>query len=220
MKGGLSVDGVYHAVADGGALKATLSPLTRRFEAGAFHVVGGPSGVGKTTLLSVLSLAVRAAGGQIRHGETDLTALTAAEASRWRRRCVGMVFQATRLVGVMSAREHIALASRLRPAAPARAYERGLELLTAMGLGARLEDFPAQLSGGEKQRVALAQALCFNPSLVLADEPTAALDSANARLVGEILADYARGHDAVVICVSHDMALRELADQAFDLERL
>ena len=206
-------------MSDCGSEKATLSPLTRRFDAGAFHVVGGPSGAGKTTLLSLLSLAVRASGGRIRHGEIELTGLSESEASRWRRRCVGMIFQTTRLVGIMSAREHIELAGRLRPGAPGTTCEYGLELLTAMGLGGRLDDFPLQLSGGEKQRLALAQALCFAPSIVLADEPTAALDSVNARLVGEILAEYARRHNAVVICVSHDSALHGMADQAFELER-
>lgn len=218
MSAALAVSDIHHEVSDGSAVKRTLSPLTRRFEPGAFHVFGGPSGAGKTTLLSLLSLAVRAAGGRIFHGGSELTALSAREAGAWRRTHLGMVFQTTRLVAIMTAQEHIALASRLRPHAPG-AFEKGMALLFTLGLADQLHQLPGQLSGGEKQRIALAQALCFAPSIVLCDEPTAALDGANARLIGEILADYAHDQNAVVICASHDRALHELADHSFDLER-
>lgn len=219
MSPSLSIEALSHEVPDGASRKSTLAPLSRCFRPGAFYVIGGPSGVGKTTLLSLLSLAVPAASGAIRHGDVDLTTLPADEAARWRRHNVGLIFQTTRLMGVMTAREHIMLISKLRSGGRANTVEKGIELLNDMGLGDRLDHFPVHLSGGEKQRVAVAQAICFEPSVVLADEPTAALDAANAKSVGEMLARYAREHDAIVICVSHDAGLRDLADAAFDLER-
>jgi putative ABC transport system ATP-binding protein len=219
MSAAMAIEAVYHDVADGAGRKATLAPISRCFQPGCFTVVGGPSGVGKTTLLSLLSLAVPAVGGEIRHGTDRLTGMAPARATAWRRRSLGMVFQTTRLIGVMTAREHIDLASRIRPGNRAATISRGLDLLDAFGLLDRLDHYPAQLSGGEKQRVAISQALCFDPPVVLADEPTAALDAANAELIGTMLSDYARQKNAVVICVSHDPMLRAFADDSFDLER-
>lgn len=219
MSAALAVAGLAHRVADGGALKTTLAPLDWIFPPGRMTVVGGPSGAGKTTLLSLLSLAVAPAAGAIRFGAIELTALPAAGAARWRRANVGLVFQTSRLIGVMTAREHVALAARLRPGRREATLAAGLALLDRLGLDDRLDHRPAQLSGGEKQRVALAQALCFGPCVVLADEPTAAVDAANAALIGDTLRDHARARNAVVICVSHDAALRARADQSFDLEK-
>jgi putative ABC transport system ATP-binding protein len=182
-------------------------------------VIGGPSGAGKTTLLSLLSRAVDPIAGTIRHGGIALTGLSPARSAAWRRASVGLVFQTSRLINVMSAREHIALAARLRPGRRDETLSRGLALLERLGLGDRLDHMPAHLSGGEKQRVALAQALCFRPSIVLADEPTASLDAANGALIAETLHDHAHAHGAVVVCVSHDALLRSRADSGFDLEK-
>jgi putative ABC transport system ATP-binding protein len=181
------------------------------------NVVGGPSGAGKTTLLSILSLTVRATQGMILFGETNLTALSAPAAKDWRRQHIGMVFQTSRLVSLMSVREHILLAAKIRGAGTAIAE--GLQRLKDFGLSDKLDARPDSLSGGEKQRVALAQALSFAPPVLLADEPTAALDQKNAELVAQTLRAYAREKEAVVICVSHDRALFDAADDILKLEK-
>ena len=217
MTAALVLDHIGHSVLEAGAEKATLALLNRQFLPGCLNVVGGPSGAGKTTLLSILSLTVRASRGMIRFGAENLTALKPAAASAWRRRHIGMVFQTSRLVGLMSVREHIDLAARLRGNPDAVAH--GLALVDQLGLADKLDTRPGQLSGGEKQRVALAQALCFRPPVLLADEPTAALDRANAERVADHMRSYARDANAIVICVSHDRAVIDAADDYLALER-
>jgi len=213
----LSLDHVAHSVLEGEAEKLTLAPLSRSFEPARFHVVGGPSGSGKTTLLSVLSLTVRATRGMILWGSQNLTGLRPAGQARWRREHLGLVFQTSRLVGVMTAREHVRLAAAIRGMPEAEAE--GMAILRALGMEAKLDQTPDKLSGGEKQRVALAQALCCRPSILLADEPTAALDQTNAELVAYTLRSYARDRQAVVICVSHDRAVIDAADDLLMLAK-
>ncbi len=217
MNAALILDHVSHSVLEAGVEKRTMALLNRRFQPGILNVVGGPSGAGKTTLLSILSLTVRATQGMILFGETNLTALSPAAARDWRRQHIGMVFQTSRLVGLMSVREHILLAAKIRGAGTAIAE--GLQRLKDFGLGDKLDARPEKLSGGEKQRVALAQALAFDPPVLLADEPTAALDQKNAELVAQTLRAYAREKSAVVICVSHDRALFDAADDILKLEK-
>lgn len=213
----LILDRVAHSMAEAGAVRPVLAPLTQRFSPGKFHVVGGPSGAGKTTLLSILSLSVRPTQGLVRWGSKDLTNLAPVDQSRWRRQHLGLIFQTSRLVSVMTVAEHIKLAAAIRgqPAAVAE----GLALLTALGLAERLGQLPAQLSGGEKQRVALAQALCARPAILLADEPTAALDRSNAAHVAETLHRFAHERGAIVICVSHDAVVMDAADDLLILEK-
>jgi ABC-type lipoprotein export system ATPase subunit len=213
----LVIDEVAHAIIEGGREKQLLAPLSRRFEPGCFHVVGGPSGAGKTTLLSILSLTVSPTRGAIFWGEDNLSRLADAEQSAWRRQNLGLIFQTSRLVGVMTVREHIRLASAIRGKPEAEAE--GLAILDMLGMAARLARLPAKLSGGEKQRVAIAQALCINPSILLADEPTAALDRDNAALVAETLRTFAHERGAVVICVSHDRVVIDAADDLMMLEK-
>jgi putative ABC transport system ATP-binding protein len=210
MSAALILDHVSHSVLEAGDAKPTLAPLSRAFQPGRFCVIGGPSGAGKTTLLSVLSLTVRATRGMILWGDENLSALKPSAAAEWRKRNLGMVFQTSRLVSVMTTAEHIQMAASIREKPQAR--EHGLTILEALGMGDKLTKRPDQLSGGEKQRVALAQALCARPPVLLADEPTAALDQHNAELVAHTLRTYARERDAVVVCVSHDRAVIDAAD--------
>lgn len=211
------LDQVAHSVVEGGAEKTILAPLSRRFEPGSFHVVSGPSGAGKTTLLSILSLTVRATRGMVLLGADNLSVLKDQAANEWRRANLGMVFQTSRLVSVMTVSEHIRLAATIRRSALAMAE--GLDLLASLGLADKLDHRPAQLSGGEKQRVALAQALCARPTVLLADEPTAALDQSNAERVADTLRGYARAANAVVICVSHDRTIIDASDDLLLLQR-
>jgi putative ABC transport system ATP-binding protein len=213
----LTLDHITHSVREAESMKATLALLSRSFEPGRFHVVGGPSGSGKTTLLSVLSLTVRATQGMVMWGKQSLTMLGPAAQANWRRENLGLVFQTSRLVGVMNVGEHIRLAALIRKMPEAETM--GIAILEALGMGEKLQRLPSQLSGGEKQRVAIAQALCCSPSILLADEPTAALDQANAELVAHTLKTYARQQNAVVICVSHDRAVIDAADELLTLTK-
>lgn len=217
MSGGLILDQIAHSRLDAGNERQVLAPLSRTFEGGGFHVVGGPSGAGKTTLLSLLSLAVKSSRGMIFWQKENLSALTSKAVANWRRRHIGMVFQTSRLIGVMTVRDHIALAAATRGQPGAVGH--GLALLEQLGLADKLDQRPEQLSGGEKQRVAIAQAMCFRPRLLLADEPTAALDRENAERVCFALRSFASGNNAVVVCVSHDRTVIDAADTILMLQR-
>ena len=217
MTAGLILDQIAHSRLDVGKERPVLAPLSRAFAGGGFHVVGGPSGAGKTTLLSLLSLAVKASRGMIFWHEENLSALKPKAVADWRRRHIGMVFQTSRLIGVMTVRDHIALAAATR--GQPGAVDHGLALLDQLGLAEMLDHRPEQLSGGEKQRVAIAQAMCFRPRLLLADEPTAALDRENAERVCYALRSFACGHDSVVVCVSHDRTVIDAADTVLMLQR-
>lgn len=213
----MRLEGVAHMMVEGAREKPVLARLSRSFEAGAFHVVGGPSGAGKTTLLSILALAVRPTQGMVLWGDTNLTQLRPAAAAEWRRRELGLVFQTSRLVSVMSVREHIRLAAAIR--GDREVETEGLRVLDALGMTPLLDQRPGALSGGEKQRVAIAQVLGARPSVLLADEPTAALDQANAALVAHTLRTFARERGAAVICVSHDRVVMDAADHLLMLEK-
>jgi putative ABC transport system ATP-binding protein len=211
------LEGVAHQVSEAGHIKPTLAPLDHSFAPGLLHVVGGPSGAGKTTLLSILALAVTPACGQVWLGAENLSRFAPAAQQDWRRAHLGLIFQTVRLVSVMTVGDHVALAAAIRRRPDAIAD--GRRILASLGLESKLTHRPDQLSGGEKQRVAIAQTLCACPSVLLADEPTAALDHANAQLVADTLRAYAQNQNAVVICVSHDRALLDHADELLMLEK-
>jgi putative ABC transport system ATP-binding protein len=194
-----------------------IAGLSAQFESGRLACLAGPSGAGKTTVLSLLGGITVPQDGQIRHGDNAISVLGAADRRLWRTAKVGFVFQTCRLIDVLTVRQHMALVARLRrdPAASAA----GLRMISELGLGDKLDALPGALSGGEKQRVALAQALAHRPAIVLADEPTAALDNRNASAVAMVLRDYARSHRAVVVTVSHDIAVIDLADDIVHLQK-
>lgn len=217
MTAALRLDGLTHRMAEGGTAKTVLAPLAHRFESGALHAITGPSGVGKTTLLSLISLCAPPSGGAIWLGDECLTQMNARKAAIWRRDQLGILFQTCRLVSTLDVAGHIRLAAIIRRQDSIIAA--GHALLDRLGLGHRLSHRPDQLSGGEKQRVALAQVLAAKPKVVLADEPTAALDSVNAALVTQTLRNFARETGAAVLCVSHDAAVIDSADAVLRLER-
>ncbi|MFM5908069.1 MAG: ABC transporter ATP-binding protein [Novosphingobium sp.] len=210
------VEGLSHSVLDSGHEKRTLAPLSRDFAPGKLHVINGPSGSGKTTLLSLLALSVAPSRGLIHWGKLNLTQLKAAQAAAWRKANLGLIFQTSRLVSVMTAIENACFGGRIRGL---QIESEAAQLLAGFGLGGRKDHLPSQLSGGEKQRVAIAQALACRPALLLADEPTASLDSTNAAFVAQTLKAYAVANAACVICVSHDSTVIEAADELLTLTR-
>ena len=179
----------------------------------------GPSGAGKTTVLSLLGGIAVPQAGQVVHCGVAASAGDDAARRTWRTAMVGFVFQTCRLIGVLTVGEHMALVARLRRDAAAEAA--GTALAVAFGLGDKLDSRSGALSGGEKQRVALAlaQALAHRPAVVLADEPTAALDSRNAAAVAAALRDYARREGAIVVAVSHDAVVIDAADDVVMLRK-
>lgn len=188
----------------------SAASLTHRFEAGRFHVVTGTPVQGDA-LLALLALTMPPLRGIVRWGDQELTALPPDQQASWRRQTLGLMARNSQLVSVMSVRDHVRMAASIR--GQPHAEGEALLLLDLLGMGARLDQRPAALSGSEKQRLALVQALCGRPAIVLAAEPSAALDRTSAALVAHILRSYAREANALVICTSTDQVIIDAADE-------
>jgi putative ABC transport system ATP-binding protein len=187
---------------------------------GELVLVMGPSGSGKTTLLSMLGGLLRPTSGRVLIDGTDITHMQESKLPRIRARTVGFVFQAFNLLEPLTVEENVLFPARLlkqRDTATAAAA-RADSLIRRLGLDARRRSLPRTLSGGEKQRVAIARALINAPPLILADEPTGNLDSANGQEVTMILHDIARDEGRAVILVTHDERVEAVADRVLWLE--
>jgi putative ABC transport system ATP-binding protein len=184
---------------------------------GEMTLLRGPSGSGKTTLLSVLGGLLKPDQGQVSLQGVDLLSGTPDERAAARLRNIGFVFQAFRLIAAMSVADNVALPLRLAGRAREDARDRALQLLDQLGMQRHAEALPETLSGGEKQRVALARALANNPPVILADEPTASLDSASGAAVAGLLQRVAREQGRAVLVVSHDERLLPYADRVIQM---
>lgn len=185
---------------------------------GEVVLIMGPSGSGKTTLLLMLGAMLRPTSGTITVDGIDLTIAPERQLPALRARHFGFIFQDFNLLSALSAIENVELACNLGGSTGRVARDRAAELLTRFGLAHRMEFRPDQLSGGEKQRVAIARALANNPPVLLADEPTANLDSGNGREIARVLRRLAVEDGRTIVMVSHDDRLREVADQVLWLE--
>jgi putative ABC transport system ATP-binding protein len=175
---------------------------------GSSVAVVGPSGSGKTSLLMILAGLEKATSGEVRVAGHDFSRMTEDQLALARGRDIGIVFQSFHLVPTMTALENVALPLELAGRADARAV--ATALLETVGLASRREHFPAQLSGGEQQRVALARSLAPQPKILFADEPTGNLDEATGGTITQMLFDLHKQHGATLILVTHDMALAKL----------
>jgi putative ABC transport system ATP-binding protein len=185
---------------------------------GEVILVMGPSGSGKTTLLLMLGAMLRPTSGSVVIDGIDLASAPERRLPSIRATHLGFIFQDFNLLGALTAQENVELACNLAGTVGHRARERACDLLVRVGLAERLTFRPDQLSGGEKQRVAIARALANDPRLLLADEPTANLDSAHAREIARLLRRLAAEDGRSVVMVSHDDRLRDVADQVLWLE--
>jgi putative ABC transport system ATP-binding protein len=174
----------------------------------------GPSGSGKTTLLMILGCLLHPTSGQVRLEGRSLDGLPNSELARLRLSRMGFIFQSYNLFPALTALENVQVALELK----GRHLGEGTELLQRVGLEARLRNYPKQLSGGEKQRVAIARALAGDPAILLADEPTAALDSKNGRSVVRLLGELAHDLGRAVVVVTHDPRVGELSDRVARIE--
>lgn len=175
--------------------------------------VVGPSGAGKTTLLQILGTLERPTSGTVSYDGEDVFALRDSRLARLRNRLIGFVFQFHRLLPEFNVVENIALPALIGGQSRTQAMERARELADYMGLSERLSHRPAQLSGGEKQRVAVARALVNNPRVVLADEPSGSLDSANRTELHKLFFDLRREMGHTFVIVTHDESLAALSDR-------
>jgi len=188
------------------------------FESGEFAAIVGPSGSGKTTLLNMIGGLDKPSVGQILVDEMDLSTLKPSKVIDFRMRNIGFVFQSYNLIPVLSASENIEFIMNLQKWPKAEREKRTMELLDAVGLADRVKSRPAQLSGGEQQRVAVARALASKPKFILADEPTANLDSKSTKNLLEIMEKLNRDENITFIFSTHDARVMEKARRVITLE--
>ncbi|AQZ63115.1 ABC transporter ATP-binding protein [[Actinomadura] parvosata subsp. kistnae] len=214
----MSVRGLRKVYGSGPMAVAAVDGIDLDLIPGQILLVMGPSGSGKTTLLLMLGALLRPTEGSILIGDLDLATTPSRRLPQLRARTLGFVFQDFNLIPSLNAEENVTLAANLAGVTGAEAGKRARAVLDRVGLSARLNFRPDQLSGGEKQRVAVARALVNNPILLLADEPTANLDSGTGREVARRLRELATHDGRSVVIVSHDERLREIADRTLWLE--
>ena len=213
----LEAHGVTKAFGSGSGQVQVLKGVDLELRAGELTLLMGPSGSGKTTLLSILGCILSPTDGYLNIAGHSTANLSGEAFARLRRRHVGLVFQSYNLFPTLTALENVMLALDVRDAwiAPEQEAKRALE---SVGLGHRIHTYPAKLSGGEKQRVAIARALAGSPSVILADEPTAALDSENGAAVMALLSEVAKDPNRAVLAVTHDHRILSYADRIIAIE--
>ena len=182
-------------------------------EKGEFVVVVGPSGAGKTTILNILGGMDTASSGEIFVDNEDITKFDEKALTAYRRDDVGFVFQFSNLVGNLTALENVELALQI-----CKNPLNAKEVLQEVGLSNRMDNFPAQLSGGEQQRVSIARALAKNPKLLLCDEPTGALDYITGKSILKLLQDTCREKGVTIVVITHNLAIAPMADKVIKVK--
>lgn len=206
--GYISFEHVCKYYQTGDTVVKAVDDVNFTIEKGEFCVVLGPSGAGKTTILNLLGGMDKATSGTITVGGKQITGLRSPQLTDYRRTDVGFVFQFYNLMPNLTALENVELARQV--------CKDALDPKTIMeqvGLSQRMNNFPAQLSGGEQQRVSIARALCKNPALLLCDEPTGALDSKTGVQVLSLLTDVCRTHNATVVIITHNAMIAPLGNR-------
>lgn len=199
---------VYKRYRMGEVTIAASDGINFEIEKGEFAVIVGASGAGKTTVLNMLGGMDTCDEGQIFVDGRDIAKFSKKEVTAYRRRDIGFVFQFYNLVQNLTAKENVELATEIcTDAIDAE------EVLKQVGLGERINNFPAQLSGGEQQRVSIARAIAKNPKLLLCDEPTGALDYVTGKKILKLLHDVCKQRNRLVIIVTHNSALKDMADK-------
>ncbi len=211
----IRLDGVELSLGSGAARVHILKGVSLAIRQGEAVGLVGPSGSGKSSLLMVLAGLERADAGRVEVAGQELTGLNEDALARFRGRHVGIVFQAFHLIPTMTAVENVAVPLEL--AGRADAFERAAAELTAVGLGARLDHYPSQLSGGEQQRVAVARALAPEPRILVADEPTGNLDEATGKQIMDLLFEAQARRGATLVIVTHDATLARRCDRTVRL---
>lgn len=209
----LALTQVSKTYGDGDGLITALHPTSLRVQPGELVAVNGPSGSGKSTFLSIAGALLRPTDGTVEISGVDVTRLRESDLPAFRLRHLGFVLQSSNLIPFLTVREQLMLVPRLAGQQDRNVRERADELLARLGLAERAEKYPDALSGGQRQRVAVARALMNDPDLILADEPTASLDSSRGREVVQMLAQAVHERGKAAVMVTHDERVLDLCDR-------
>ena len=212
----LEAVGITKTYEEGRQSTTVLRGVTMALEPGEIVALEGPSGSGKTTLLQILGCILSPSGGDLRLDGKAIRG-EARELAGVRRRSIGFVFQQFNLFPALSARENVQYALNLKGVRGSEAKREAEALLVSVDLGDRLDYLPRDLSGGQKQRVAIARALAAKPAVLLADEPTANLDSAVGAQILDLFRDLAKREDRALLIVTHDPKVRGIADRVLKI---
>jgi putative ABC transport system ATP-binding protein len=218
MQPAIAVRDLTKIYAEGSAGVTALRGVNLDVHAGELVMLVGPSGSGKTTLLSMMGCILTATSGSIRVAGREVTGLKPRQMAQVRLEQIGFVFQGFNLFPTLTAGENVELMLDLKGVDKVTATKRAQQLLEQVGIAEKYRSFPSDLSGGQKQRVAIARALAGDPAIVLADEPTAALDSHTGRNVMEMMRGLAHTHGRAVVIVTHDSRVLEFADRTIRIE--
>ena len=208
-----AISGLTKTYGEGGAKVVALNEVQLTLPAGKFIVILGASGSGKSTLLNMLGCMDRPSGGSIRFRDTDITAFNKRRMTEFRGAHIGFVFQSYNLLPDLTALENVEFSTELAGLPRAEA-ETALRLV---GLDKRMHHYPAQLSGGEQQRVSIARAIAKNPEVLLCDEPTGALDFATGVMVLDVLKEIHRKKKSSVLLITHNQEIAKIADMVITL---
>jgi putative ABC transport system ATP-binding protein len=214
----IEAENVSKRFGNGAASVQALRDVNLNLVGGKLTVLMGPSGSGKTTLLSVLGCMLAPTTGTVRICGTSTSGARPEDLAKLRRQHIGFVFQSYHLFSTLTVAENVLLALDVRGERGPRASAKTEEILARVGLSAKMKSFPRHLSGGEQQRVAIARAIVAEPSAILADEPTASLDSANGQATMAILSTIAKERSRAVLVVTHDARPFEFADRVIHIE--
>jgi putative ABC transport system ATP-binding protein len=201
---------------DAGPINA-VDGVSFKVESGEFVALVGPSGSGKTTMLSILAALLTPTSGQVLVDGQDLAQMSEARRVVLRREKIGFTFQANNLIPYLTAQENVEFLLQLNGKRDKTGRVRSQEILARLGLGERLKNLPAQMSGGQQQRVAIARALIHNPTVVLADEPTASLDTERAFQVVQTFAALIHENQRAGIMVTHDLRMCQYVDRVLQM---
>ena len=217
MKATISAQDLRHSYGEGALKTEILHGLDFQINAGEVTLLVGPSGSGKSTLLTLVGALRSVQTGSLKVLGTELNG-TSEQARTDLRRRIGFIFQSHNLVPSLTVLQNVTLLLQLKNISPEQRQEKAKELLDAVGLSHRLQNYPEELSGGQRQRVAIARALAPEPELILADEPTASLDSKSGQDVVEILGRLSREKGSSVLLVTHDLRLLKDADTIWEID--
>ena len=194
-----------------------VNDVSLSVRSGEFVALVGPSGSGKTTMLAMLAGLLKPSDGQIVIANQDIGRMSEGKRTKFRGKYIGFAFQANNLVPYLTAQENVELLLRLNGKLNRQGRQRARDLLTRLGLGERLKNRPGQLSGGQQQRVAIARALIHEPEVVLADEPTASLDTERAHQVVQTFAELIHEQNRAGIMVTHDLRMCKYVDRVIQM---
>lgn len=214
----LEITNLHHYFGHGKLITQTLFDINLTIKAGEIVIMTGPSGSGKTTLLTLIGGLRSVQAGSLKFNGQELLGASKEELVQVRRQ-IGYIFQAHNLLDFLTAMQNVQMSLELQHnISPWESYIQSETMLNAVNLGDRINYYPSDLSGGQKQRVAIARALVSRPKLVLADEPTAALDSKSGRDVVNLMQQLAKEQDCTILIVTHDNRILDIADRIITME--